>query len=383
VTRKARLETDPPILVVTSTFPDHDRDIRGRFLADLLASLPFRFRVVCPRGPAFGVLSSPTVERLPFRNRGVFQTGGGAVSNMSNRRVRLPAVMLTLLSMLYTALRAAPRSRLVWSHWAVPGGVVGAVCRLCFGVRHAVLLHSGDVWFLETRRWGRLVARFVAAHTDQLFGVNEDVVERFARLSGLRGEVLGCGVERNREARPSGSAPRLGMLSRLVPSKGVTRLLELGSEIAAEIHVAGDGPDKEAVNVLCNQLPHAVFHGPVVGQPKQRLLASFDVFAAPYLAASWGQTEGTPMSALEAMAAGCAVVAFRSALPRGLVDPDVHGILVPDRDFRSFVEAIGSLLGDPERRARLGAAARARVEPYLLDRVAVEWREVLTKLSSG
>lgn len=368
---------DAPVLVVASTFPQHDGDIRGRFLVDLLEALPFRFRVICPRTADFGPLTMASTERLPFRGNGVFHGEAGALADLTSGRVRPMAAVRSCLSMLTTAVRAARNCRSVWSHWAVPGGLVGSVCGLLTGIPHVLLLHSADVWLLENRRWGRCVARWIAAHTDRLFGVNEAVIERFARLSGRRGEVLGCGVARNPEPRPARWARRVGLLSRLVPSKGVAEFLDAASALDAEIHVAGAGPEATRVVSACGRLPDAVFHGPVLGRDKQRLLAAMDVFAAPYVAAPWGQTEGTPVSVLEAMAAGCAVVAFRSAVPQGLITSGEHGVLVPDGDFGALVDAIRGLLRIPRRCGRLGAAARSRVEPLLLDRVAPRWTSVL------
>jgi glycosyltransferase involved in cell wall biosynthesis len=366
-----------PILVVASTFPQNDADIRGRFLVDLLEALPHRFHVACPRGEEFGPLTMASTERFPFPGHGVFHGDEGALASLTSGDVGRVAVALSCISMLTTALRAARRCRLVWSHWAVPGGIVGALCKLLTGIPHVLLLHSADVWLLENRRWGRPVARWIAAHTDRLFGVNATVIERFARLSGRRGEVLGCGVARNAEARPTDPIPRVGLLSRLVPSKGVVPLLDAAASLDCEIHVAGAGPEAAQVAAGCSRLPRAVFHGPLLGRAKRRLLASVDVFAAPYVAARWGQTEGTPVAVLEAMAAGCAVVAFRSAVPQGLITSGEQGILVRDGDFPAFVQAIRDLLRERRRCGRLGAAARSRVEPLLLDRVAPRWAKVL------
>lgn len=84
------------------------------------------------------------------------------------------------------------------------------------------------------------------------------------------------------------------------------------------------------------------------------LLAASDIFALPSL---W---EGLPLSMLEAMFAERPIVASRVAGVPEAVDSGVEGLLVPPGDVGALAEALGALLQDPELRARLGAAARAR-----------------------
>lgn len=71
---------------------------------------------------------------------------------------------------------------------------------------------------------------------------------------------------------------------------------------------------------------------------------------------SWS---GYPMKILNAMAAGRPVVACRSAA-HALVD-DKNGVIVPDDDPDALAEAVLRLSADPERRRRLGEAARVAV----------------------
>ncbi|MCW3063423.1 MAG: glycosyl transferase group 1 [Solirubrobacterales bacterium] len=65
---------------------------------------------------------------------------------------------------------------------------------------------------------------------------------------------------------------------------------------------------------------------------------------------------------LEAMAMGKPVVVTDSPAMRDYVVPDVHGVLVPPSDPGALARAIDELLGDGERRRRLGRAGRAAVE---------------------
>lgn len=83
--------------------------------------------------------------------------------------------------------------------------------------------------------------------------------------------------------------------------------------------------------------------------------------------------EGQPMAVLEAMAHGLCVVASDVGGIPDLLD-DTCGVLVPADDAHSLAHALRDVIGDPARRARLGAAAWARLrERFDVD---VTWRQL-------
>ncbi|MGW5381469.1 glycosyltransferase family 4 protein [Nocardia sp. NPDC003963] len=63
---------------------------------------------------------------------------------------------------------------------------------------------------------------------------------------------------------------------------------------------------------------------------------------------------------VEAMAAGCAVVAADAGGPTEIVRPEVDGLLIPPGDPVALAAALDRLVTDPALRTRLGAAARER-----------------------
>lgn len=98
-----------------------------------------------------------------------------------------------------------------------------------------------------------------------------------------------------------------------------------------------------------------VFTGPVPMARIPEELANSDVVVLP---SRW---ENFPYACLEAMAAGRGIVASRSGGMREQLDEGLVGELVDPGDPTQLVTAVGKLLGDPQRRMRLGAAARERV----------------------
>jgi glycosyltransferase involved in cell wall biosynthesis len=77
-----------------------------------------------------------------------------------------------------------------------------------------------------------------------------------------------------------------------------------------------------------------------------------------------------PHELAAAMATGRAVVATDVGMSRELLGP--AGLLVPPNEPEALAAACTALLGDPERRARLGLAGRLRVQERCAEQTAVE-----------
>jgi glycosyltransferase involved in cell wall biosynthesis len=117
--------------------------------------------------------------------------------------------------------------------------------------------------------------------------------------------------------------------------------------------IVGDGPDRPALEDAARALGVDL---ELAGERDDvpELLAGSTVFVLS------SRSEGMPISILEAMAAGLPVVASRVGGVPELVEDGVTGLLVPPGDARALADALGRLDADPELRARLGAAGRAR-----------------------
>jgi glycosyltransferase involved in cell wall biosynthesis len=72
--------------------------------------------------------------------------------------------------------------------------------------------------------------------------------------------------------------------------------------------------------------------------------------------------EGVPVVLMEAMASRIPVIASRVAGVPELVEDGVSGFVIPPGDLETLTGRLGTLLGDPDLRARMGEAGRARVE---------------------
>jgi glycosyltransferase involved in cell wall biosynthesis len=175
--------------------------------------------------------------------------------------------------------------------------------------------------------------------------------------------VIHNGVDLDRPRRAPGppAAPvTLLSVGRFRPPKDFTTLVRAMATLepgTARLRIAGDGPDRPALEAEIARLDvaHAVELLGTRGDVDQ-LLAAADLFVLS------SDSEGLPMSVLEAMAAGLPVVASRVGGIPELVGDGETGALVPPRDSAALAAAIRRIAGDPQLRDRLGEAGRRRAE---------------------
>ena len=145
---------------------------------------------------------------------------------------------------------------------------------------------------------------------------------------------------------------------RLSPEKGLDCLIDAMVRIraavpSATLHLVGEGPARRALGerARANGLADDVvtFHG--FQLEPETVIARAAVFALP----SW--EEGLPLSLLEAMAVGAAVVASKVGGVPEVISHGLNGLLVRPGDTAGLAEAIIALLSDSVLRARLGEAA--------------------------
>lgn len=175
------------------------------------------------------------------------------------------------------------------------------------------------------------------------------------------------------------SAPIVGMVGRLRPTKGQHSFLHMAGKLAETVPdcrflvVGGDpfrvGDDYEArLTALCSQLGlEDRVHWTGQLSDVRPALEAMDIFVHP------GAPEPFGLVNIEAMAMGKPVVAFgHGALPE-IVAHDETGILVPPDDIGALTEAVSRLLGDVPLSQRMGLAGRRRVEEYFgIERTVAE-----------
>jgi phosphatidylinositol alpha-1,6-mannosyltransferase len=157
-------------------------------------------------------------------------------------------------------------------------------------------------------------------------------------------------------------------LSRLVPRKGFDVLIDAVRGLdGVHLVLAGAGRDRARLARRAASLGgRAHLLGRVDDAVLPALYGAADVFAMP-CRDRWGglEAEGYGIVFLEAAACGVPAVAGRSGGSAEAVLDGETGFVVPPRDVGAVRDALARVLADGELRARLGAAARRRMETEL------------------
>lgn len=96
------------------------------------------------------------------------------------------------------------------------------------------------------------------------------------------------------------------------------------------------------------------------------------VYASLQLLVMTSESEGRPLALLEAMAASLPVIAPDVGGIAEIIVNGHSGVLVPPHDTDALTHAVQELLGDHERAASLGRAARQRVREHFTQSSAVD-----------
>lgn len=187
-----------------------------------------------------------------------------------------------------------------------------------------------------------------------------------------RVHVVHCGVDASRFARErsGGETFEIVCVGTLHAVKGQGFLIDacaaLDKEgIAWRLHLVGDGEDRAALEERARGhgiADHVVFHGALDRAGVRAVLAGADVSVAPSVPTTDGRREGIPVVLMEAGATGLPLIGSRlSGIPE-IVEDGVTGLLVEPGDVEGLAAALVRLASDPDSAARMGAAARERVE---------------------
>lgn len=186
--------------------------------------------------------------------------------------------------------------------------------------------------------------------------------------------------------REPGDPLRLIMVGAVNANKGQYRLIEaigrVGFEV--ELHVVGDGPEREAVEAQAAAFAHrgsnlrVLAHGALPHLAVAKIMKSCDLLVV------YSNSEGTPRAIMEAMAAGLPVITTDAGFCADIVAHEQEGIVLGGDPDRQILDVLERFHSDPELGRRMGAAGRKRAErDYDSVRLFDEYRRLIAETAAS
>lgn len=158
--------------------------------------------------------------------------------------------------------------------------------------------------------------------------------------------------------------PYILCVARLVERKGIDDLITAHSKLSTpcQLVIAGDGPQREALQALAKQLgSNVTFTGSISDHELHALYANAYLFALTPKELP-GDYEGFGMVYCEAASYGLPTVATRTGGVPEAVEHGTTGILATPNDTASITDALHTLLANPGLATQYGQAGKARVK---------------------
>lgn len=312
------------------------------------------------------------------------------------RRPVAPLDDVLALVWLYRYLRRE-RPAIVATHLA-KAGTLGRLAAAMAGVPVRVHTFHGHVL---DGYFGRLstavftwIERLLGRLTTQFVAISPEIAADLDRLDIGRGKttIVRLGLElEHLGGHPRGAlrkdlgvhddAALVGIVGRLVPIKAHDLFLDAASQVLtrmpeAHFAIVGDGElwdalhDAVATRGLAQRVHFAGWRGDLAA-----VYADLDVVVC------CSRNEGTPVSLIEASAAGRPVIGTEVGGIPDIITPGVNGLLVRSGDSGALAAAIEDLLADPQKGAAMGAAGRnIALERHGADRMVKELKDLYRNL---
>jgi glycosyltransferase involved in cell wall biosynthesis len=367
-------------------------------------------------GPAIHVvLLSAGMDRVRFESllvSGSENPGEGSMLDYALSHGVQPAIVpeivgefslgpreIRALVRLYRLMRQE-RPHVVHTHTAKAGFVGRLAARLA---RVPVVVHTFHGHVLRgyygpcKTQLLRRMERGLACLTDCIITVSEQVkrdLVTYGVAAADRIQVISLGLELDpflesgpyrgafrRELQLNGVERLVGIVGRIFPIKNHHLFLEAAAlvareEPAARFVIVGDGTLRPALERQAQETGIAdrvIFTGWRRDLPG--IYADLDVLAVT------SNNEGTPVSAIEAMAAGCPVVATNVGGLPDLIREGETGYLVPPGDAPAVATALLRVLHQPEMARCMGETARrAARERFSAQRLITDMEQLYLEL---
>lgn len=288
------------------------------------------------------------------------------------------------LPAIYRAHRWKPE--VLHVHFAVPTGWVALPTSVLTGIPYVLTVHLGDVPGgapAQTDRVFRFAKPFtlpIWRHAAAITATTSFVIGLCETAYGMTPTLIRNSVDLSgysRERVPPKRSVRILWVGRIQRQKNLPGgLLQLAGleDLDWRLDIVGDGPERSEAEETARQTSisdRVRFHGWLDDDAVRAAMERADILFLPSL------TEAAPMVALQALAAGLAIVCSRISGLDGVVEHEVNGLCCSLATPSEFNKSLRRLLTNPSLLERMQLESLQRAERFSLESAVDKYESVL------
>ena len=257
----------------------------------------------------------------------------------------------------------------VFAEYGMVGAMVTEACKQA-GIPLIIHYHGADVYESSVVEDYKELYRDAFNYASALISVSADMVEKLKELGAPANKIYNasCGIDTDDFPLVDISkSPRNFLaIGRFVEKKSPSSVVRAFKIVAdhfpeARLWMVGDGPLFEETRRLVEELnlqSHITLTGVQNKAQIKELIKNVRAYVQHSVTAANGDSEGTPVSVLEASASGLPVVSTRHAGIKEAVIDSITGFLVAEHDIDGMAQGMIKLAESPELAVQLGRAVR-------------------------
>ncbi len=360
--------------VITSAYPDYEDDPHGIFIHRLMREIVktgHEVHVIAPYtgGETNYTLEGVNVERFHYfypRRYERLSGRAGMIDNVKEGFLVKIQVLTFLFSNVYHSLRKLKDMDVVHVQWPIPNGLGALFLKKIYGIPYINTIHGEEVYL--SKRYHLLFALRWLVNNSSKTITNSTATRKFCLEAGLDGdkiEVIPFGADtdffRPLDVHKDENSFQILSVGYLIERKGFEYLIRAMPDVLKEhkyarLKIVGSGPQESKLKELIYKLGLGDKVEIVKNVSDDELLMiynSADLFVLPSIVDSQGNTEGLGVVLLEAMACGLPVVGSNVGGIPDVIEDNVTGFLVGEKDMEGFSRVISWLIDNEDLRSEL------------------------------
>lgn len=385
------------ILVITTAFPRHERDIISPWLVKELLLLKERGHRVKVLTSSYRALKQKDYKGLEIfrfryapRNWEVL-THDVAVpervkQGISFKLLVIPYLKMGFLNALWLALKE--KFDVVHVHWPVPHILFALPFKLRKSTKIVAFVHGSEIALLSrlNQFLKKIIIKMMSA-CDMIFA-NSSYIKNKVKDIGIKArvELLPLGNPHEQKIFPYSRKEQITILfvGRLIEIKGLPVLLKAFEKVLQEypdarLNVVGDGPLMRYSVELAKELgifKNVIFSGFLAGEPLKDSFRNATMLVLPSITTRTGETEGLGMVLVEAISFGIPVIGSNiGGIPDIIIDGKTGLLFQPGNDVELAEKILLLIKNESLRRTLVEEGQKHIIENF-------SWDYIINKLET-